>query len=71
MNRETLKRAQEGHDNQAPPPDEADDIAGLRYMIEAARALLTQAEDHLDRGDAERACELMHDAGDDLLEAWV
>jgi hypothetical protein len=71
MNRDTIRRAQEAHDDKHPPEDEADDIAALRCMIEATRALLTQAEEHLDRGDAERACELMQDAGEDLMEAWT
>jgi hypothetical protein len=71
MNRDTLKRAQEAHDDKHPPEEEADEIAALRCMIEAARALLAQAEEHLDRGDAERACELMCDCGDELTEAWA
>jgi hypothetical protein len=71
MNRDTLKRAQEAHDDKHPPEDESDDIAGLRYMIEAARAALTVAEEALDRGDAELAVELMQDCADELQEAWI
>ncbi len=71
MNRTTIRKAQEAFDDLHPPEDEDDTIAGLRCLIEDARALLSRAEEHLDKGDPERACELMQDAGADLQEAWA
>jgi len=73
MNRDTIRRAQEAHDDKHPPEDEDEDetIVGLRCVIEGARALLSRAEEHLDKGEADRACELMQDAGEDLMESWA
>ena len=71
MNRTTIRKAQEAFDDQHPPEDEDDTIVGLRCLIEDARALLSRAEEHLDRGEPDRACELLQDAGEDLMEAWA
>ena len=71
MNRETLKRAQEAFDDKHPPEDEDDTIVGLRCLIEDARALLSRAEEHIDKGECDKAVELMQDAGYDLQEAWA
>lgn len=71
MNRTTIRRAQDAFDDLHPPEDEDDTIAGLKCLIEAARALLSRAEEHIDKGECDKAVEMMQDCGEDLLKAWA
>ena len=62
MNRDTLKRAQEAHDDKHPTPDEAEELANLRCGIEAARACLGLAEEAIQDGNAHKAARMMREA---------
>jgi hypothetical protein len=63
-----LHKAQAVYDAMSEP-EMSDDESGLRYLIEAAEALIGRAERCLDTGDIAAAIDLLQSAGKELTEA--